>query len=626
MDNSDLSRKILSDITIYSKYSKYLNTEFRREDWNELVTRNMEMHIRKYPQLESEIRYNYSFVFDKYVLPSMRSLQFGGVPIELSPNRSYNCSYLLADHPAAFNETMFLLLGGSGVGYSVQKHHVDKLPPISGPSPRTRRYLVGDSIEGWADAIKVLVEAYFYNKSDPIFDFRDIRKKGSLLVTSGGKAPGPQPLKDCIHNIRKIFDSAKEERGVGTQLKPIEVHDIMCYIADAVLSGGIRRAALISLFSFDDNEMMESKFGNWWEINPQRARSNNSAVVLRHLITKDEFLRFMERVKASNAGEPGIFFTNDKDFGTNPCCEISLKPNCFCNLTSINGYNCISQEDLNMRAKAAAFIGTLQAGYTDFHYLRDIWKKTTEKDALLGVSITGIANNTILALNFEEASKIVVEENKRVAKLIGINPAARTTCVKPEGTTSLVLGSSSGVHAWHNYFYIRRLRFGKDESIYKYLKKVIPDLIEDDVLKPDINAVLSVPIKAPEGAILRTESALDLLNRSKFVYDNWVKPGHVKGQNTHNVSITVSVKNDEWSDVSEWMWKNKDSYNGIALLPYDIGSYKQAPFEDCTEEKYEEMIKLIKDINLTQIIEYNDDTNLNENIACGPGGCEVTQA
>jgi ribonucleoside-diphosphate reductase alpha chain len=623
-DKSAISRKILSDITTYSKYSKYVESVKRRETWEETVVRNMEMHLKKFPALEDEIIKAYQLVLNKQVLPSMRSLQFGGKPIDISPNRLFNCAFLACDNIACFSETMFLLLGGSGVGYSVQKHHIAKLPEIIGPKNRSRRYLIGDSIEGWADAVKVLIEAYFLNKSDPEFDFRDIRQKGARLVTSGGKAPGPQPLKDCLHNIRKVFDAAKAERGSGCQLTPLEVSDIMCYIADAVLAGGIRRAALICLFSFDDDQMLTSKYGHWWELNPQRARANISAVALRHKIREKDFKAFWEKVKASKCGEPGIIFTNDKDYGMNPCCEISLRSCQFCNLTTVNGSDVLSQEDLNERVRAAAFIGTLQASYTQFHYLRDIWQQNTEKEALLGVSITGIASRGILGLNLKEAAAIAVEENTRVAKLIGINPAARITCVKPEGTASCVVGSSSGIHAWHWHHFIRRIRLGKNEAIYNYLKRAIPELIEDDILKPDNQAIVSIPMKAPEGAILRDEGSLNLLERSKHVYKEWVQPGHLKGQNTHNVSITVSVKDQEWDEVGQWMWENRTYYNGISVLPYDGGSYVQAPFEDCDEATYEAMLEKVRNIDLSKVIEEEDNTQLKEEAACAGGACTLT--
>ena len=617
----ELSNKILSDITVYMKYAKYLPKENRRETWEELVTRNKEMHQKRYPNIKDEIEEVYQMVYDKKILPSMRSLQFGGKPIEISPNRIYNCAYLPIDHVDAFSETMFLLLGGTGVGFSVQKHHVDALPELRKPNPnRSRRYLIGDSIEGWADAIKVLVESYFGVKSStPIFDYSDIRQKGALLVTSGGKAPGPQPLKDCIHNIKKVLDAKSD----GDRLSPIEVHDIVCYIADAVLAGGIRRAALISLFSADDDEMISCKSGAWWELNPQRGRANNSAVLLRHKVTKEFFLDLWKRIELSGAGEPGIYFSNDKDWGTNPCCEIGLRPYQFCNLCEVNASDIESQEDFEKRVKGAAFIGTLQAGYTDFHYLRDVWKRTTQKDALIGVGMTGIGSGVVLGYDMKSAAKAVKEENERVANLIGINKAARTTTVKPSGTSSLVLGTSSGIHAWHNDYYIRRIRVGKNEAIYTYLSINHPELVEDELFRPHDTAVISIPQKSPEGSILRYESPFELLDRVKKISQEWIKYGHRGGQNTHNVSATVSLKEEDWELAGEWMWDNRKHYNGLSVLPYNGGTYQQAPFEDCDVNTYESMMKSLTSVDLTKVIELQDNTNLSGEVACAGGACEI---
>jgi ribonucleoside-triphosphate reductase len=616
----EISNKILSEITVYMKYAKYLPELNRRETWEELVTRNKQMHQKKYPALKQEIEQVYKFVYDKKVLPSMRSLQFGGKPIEISPNRIYNCAYLPIDDHRAFGEAMFLLLGGTGVGYSVQKHHVEKLPEIRKPNAkRTRRFLIADSIEGWADAVKALVKSYFTAGSKLKFDFSDIRPKGARLITSGGKAPGPQPLKECLIKVQGILD-AKED---GDKLQPIEVHDMVCHVADAVLAGGIRRAALISLFSADDEEMISCKSGNWWETNPQRGRANNSAALMRHKLTKEFFMDLWKRVELSGAGEPGIYLTNDKDWGTNPCCEIALRPFQFCNLCEVNASDIESQEDLEARVRAAAFIGTLQAGYTEFHYLRPIWQRTTEKDALIGVSMTGIGSGTVLGYDMKAAAKTVKEENARVAELLGINRSARTTTVKPAGTTSLALGTSSGIHAWHNDYYIRRIRVGKNEAIYTYLSINHPELIEDEYFRPHDTAVISIPQKAPEGAIMRTESPFQLLDRIKKVHLEWVKPGHRTGNNTHNVSATVSLKEDEWELAGEWMWENRDHYNGLSVLPYDGGTYTQAPFEDCTEQTYNEMMKTLTSVDLSRVIELDDNTDLSGELACAGGACEV---
>jgi ribonucleoside-triphosphate reductase len=617
----DISTKILSDITVHNKYAKYLPKQERRETWNEIVSRNKKMHVKKFPKLKDEINETYKLVQNKKVLPSMRSLQFGGPPIERNPSKIFNCAYLPCDDYRSFSEAMFLLLGGTGVGYSVQSHHVEQLPEINKPNTgRTRRYLIGDSIEGWADAVKVLMECYFKGLSKIRFDYSDIRPKGALLVTSGGKAPGPQPLRECLVKIEGILS----EKGDNSKLTPIECHDIMCHMADAVLAGGIRRAAMISLFSADDDEMIACKSGDWWENNAQRGRANNSAVLLRHKITKDFFLSLWDRIKASGCGEPGFYFSNDKDWGTNPCCEIGLRPYQFCNLTEINASNVTTQKDLEERAKAAAFIGTLQASYTDFHYLRPVWQRNTEKDALLGVSMTGIGSGVVLDLDLKSAAEIVKKENKRVAKLIGVNTAARTTCVKPAGTTSLVLGTSSGIHAWHNHYYIRRIRVGKNEAIYDYLHGNHKDLVEDEYFRPHDTAVIGVPQKAPSGAIYRTESALHLLNRVKLITNEWVNNGHSNGANRHNVSATISIREHEWYDVGEWMWENTNSFNGLSVLPYDGGSYKQSPFEDCSKETYEALVSTLKNVDLTLVTEKVDDTDHSNELACAGGACEIS--
>ena len=614
---------ILSDITVHMKYAKYNPELNRRETWEELVNRNVAMHKKKYPNLIDQIDEAYKFVYSKKVLPSMRSLQFAGKPIEISPNRLYNCSYLPADSVDAFNEIMFLLLSGCGVGYSVQQHHIKKLPVITKPfEKRSRRFVIGDSIEGWSDAVKVLMKSYLGDKrtSKIIFDYTDIRPKGARLVTSGGKAPGPQPLKECLTKIEGILNDKED----STVLTSLEVHDIICHIADAVLAGGIRRAALISLFTATDDDMISCKSGSWWETDPQRGRANNSAVLIRHKITKEFFMDLWKRIELSGSGEPGIYLNNDKDWGTNPCCEIALRPYQFCNLCEVNVSDVVDQEDLNTRVKAAAFIGTLQAGYTDFHYLREVWRETTEKDALIGVSMTGIASKKVLELDMKKAAEMVKRENTRVAKLIGINKAARTTCVKPAGTTSLVLGTSSGIHAWHNDYYVRRLRVGKNEAIYSYLSVHLPELIKDEYFRPHDTAVIEIPQQSPKGSIVRTESAFDLLERVKQVSDEWVKPGHRAGSNTHNVSATISLKKDEWDKAGEWMWNNRDCYNGLSVLPYDGGTYTQAPFEDITKNEYNERMKHLSIINLENVVELNDNTDLSGELACAGGSCEVT--
>lgn len=667
--------KILSDIVVYTKYARHLKSENRRETWDEIVDRNVKMHretfagrlsVDKVESLYPLISKAFGLVRQKKILPSMRSLQFAGKPIHIAPNRINNCAYLPIDDIAAFSETMFLLLGGTGVGYSVQYQHVNNLPPVIKPIT-TRRYLISDDIEGWASAIKELMKSYFTGTPRPRFDFSDIREKGAELVTSGGKAPGPDPLKACLLGIEAILESKE----TGSKLRPIDCHDIMCVIADAVLAGGIRRAALISLFSIDDEEMLRAKsssmdatityqeekdngefmvsynvYGDektgifsgpdyerlkegkvaWYYPYPYRGRANNSVVLDRSRITKERFDEIWNIVETSGSGEPGFYFTNNTNYGTNPCAEISLRPFTFCNLATIRMTDIRDQEDFEERVRAATVISTLQAAYTDFHFLRPIWKENTEKDALIGISQTGIVGNKV-KLDLEKAAKVAVEVNALIAKHIGINAAARITTIKPEGTSSLAIGDTvpvaSGIHAYHAAFYIRRMRFNRNEPITEYFLAHLPDLIEDEIYGPGV--VISLPQRAPEGAVTREESALSMLERVKDYSLRWIRPGHNRGPNTNNVSATISIRPDEWATCREWFWEHRNLYNGLSVLPQDLGTYTQAPFEDCTEEEYNKMYSKLKDIDLTQIREEYDGTDLKGEIACGGSvGCEVT--
>lgn len=621
MNEKDLSVQVLSDITVYNKYAKYIPELQRRETWDEICDRYENMMIKRYQNdiPEEIIKTNMLFVREKKILPSMRALQFAGPAIEKNEARIYNCAYLPVDHYAAFSETMFLLLGGTGVGYSVQYHHVEQLPEIRKPQ-KTKKYLIGDSIEGWADAVKALMKSFFgISKYRPKFDYSDIRPKGANLVTAGGKAPGPGPLRICLDKILGILEGKED----GSKLTTVECHDIQCHIANAVLAGGIRRAAMISLFSFDDNAMATCKYGSWWELNEQRGRANNSAVILRHRITQKEFFDLWEKIEASGSGEPGMYFSNDADWGTNPCCEIGLRPYQFCNLCEVNVSDISSQEDLNQRVRAAAFFGTLQAGFTDLHYLRAIWRRTTEKDALIGVGMTGIGSGVIMNYDLKSAAMMARGVNAHVAKQIGINKAARVTTVKPSGTSSIVLGTSSGIHAWHAPYYMRRMRIGKNEALYTYLAVNHPELVEDDFFRAETQAVIGIPQKAPETAILRTESAHDLLERTKQFNLDWVRQGHRNGMNTNNVSATISMQDHEWESVGEWMWENRESFNGLSVLPADNGSYKQAPFEDITKEEYEKLVKSLTEIDLTKVVEIEDNTDLTGEAACAGGACEI---
>jgi len=626
MNKENKATEALSDITVYMKYAKYRPELKRKETWLEICQRNMDMHLDKFEHLDSdfleEIEDVYAnYVLPKKILPSMRSMHFAGKPIDISPNRIYNCAYMPINDIVCFSEAMFLLLGGTGVGYSVQRHHVEQLPEIRKPNyNRKRKIVIEDSIKGWADAVKELFRSYTGELTQaPRFIYDDIRPKGSLLKTSGGRAPGHEPLRKCLVIIEGLLSQKKD----GDKLSTVEAHDILCHIADAVLSGGIRRAAMISLFSMDDKDMLHSKDFQFWTHSPQRARANNSAVILRHKIDKESFDGLWKEIERTGTGEPGLYFTNDKDWGTNPCCEIALRPYQFCNLTEVNVSDVESQEDLDARVKAATFLGTLQASYTDFHYLRNIWKTTTEKDALLGVSMTGLASNKVTHLDITGSVEIAKRENARVASILGINKASRLTCIKPSGTASCVLGTSSGIHAWHSPYYIRRIRVNGNEPIAQYLKNNNFSLLEDDKFNEG-GYCITIPQKAPEGAITsKDENSLEFLERVKDASMRWVKPGHNNGQNTHNVSATVYINDGDWEAIGNWMWINRHFYNGLSCFPFDEKAYPQPPFEATDKKTYDTMMLSLSNLHLENIVEDSDNTDFGNNPACAGGACDI---
>lgn len=614
------SNKLLSDIVAFRTYAKFLSHAGRRESLEETINRNMIMHLDKFPKLSKDIVSAYKQVHELKVMPSMRALQFSGQAIIKNHARQYNCSYAPINDIRVFGEILFLLLSGVGVGFSVQERHISQLPKVR-PPKEEGFFVAQDSIIGWAQCIDVLLEAYFLGRVRPQFDFGNIRSKGSYLVTTGAKAPGPEPLKKMLELVED-----KLKKAIGRKLTSIEIHDIVCIISDAVLAGGIRRAALISLFDRNDEEMLRSKHGEWWVNHPYRARANNSAIMPRDKVTKEEFMHVYKMCKDSGSGEPGISWTNNEDWGYNPCHEISLNPNQFCNLTTVNQTGVTGERDFMKRVHAATLIGTLQASYTDFPYLRPIWQETTEREALLGVSFTGIADAGGVVTNdmLTSAAKLVLETNEKFAKRLGINPAARATTVKPEGSSSCVFGSSSGIHSRHAPFYLRRIRMNKDDALAVYLSKVIPELVEQDVFSAN-GVVVTIPQESPEGAFVRAdETALSLFNRTIDYNKNWVINGYRSGANQHNVSVTISVKDHEWDELGERMWEERDSYSGISLLPYDGGSYQQAPFEDCTKETFDKFNEMVKEIDLKQVKEENDNTTRIETIACAGGQCEIT--
>lgn len=931
--------QFMTEVIPFRTYAKYQAHIGRRETLQETINRCMNMHLDKFPKLSKDIIKAFQKVHENKIMPSMRSLQFAGEAIIKNNARSYNCSYTPINDVRVFGEILFLLLSGVGVGFSVQKRHINQMPKVQ--APREEGFFVAqDSIMGWAQCVDLLMDAYFYGRVRPQFDFGNIRPKGSYLVTTGAKAPGPEPLKKMLELVEDKLKAAK-----GRRLRALELHDIICIISDAVLAGGIRRAALISLFDRDDTEMLKCKHGEWWNTAPWRARANNSAVLPRNEVTKEEFDYIFKTCQDSNSGEPGFSFSDNTDMGFNPCVtgdteiltrdgykeiqtlvdtkteiwngyewstvtpkvtgknqemltitfsdgrvltctkyhkfhiakdyhgnneivnavdlnpgmklvkhkfpviehgenyenaytqgfisaegmddykffwvydtkymclkrlkgkatgvykshsgterttfhyegtalkkefvpfnwnlrskldwlaglfdgdgtelkegglqissidrkflsdvqkllstvsvqskllhgspkrktlmpdgkggsklydcqesfrlcigavqmqdlkalglkcermsfnkvpqrdasqfvtivdvseseiadtvycfnepknhtgifngvitgqchEISLNPSQFCNLTTINQTGITSEKDFLNRVYSATLIGTLQASYTEFPYLRPIWKETTEREALLGVSFTGIADShgIVNAEMLKKGAALVLEVNEKYAKKLGINVAARTTAIKPEGTSSCVLGSSSGIHARHSEYYLRRIRMNKDDALTNYLKSVVPELIEDDKFSAT-GSVLTIPQQSPPGAITRhQETAETLFKRAIYYNKNWVHQGYRSGDNQHNVSATISVKDNEWETLRELMWKHRKEYSGISLLPFDTGTYVQAPFEDCTKEKFEELSKHVKEIDLKQVKEDHDNTTRIETVACSGGQCEI---
>jgi hypothetical protein len=742
--------QLLSEIVRYDKYAQVLEWAQRKETWEETVYRVKDMHRQNFPHLTKEINFAFGMVEEKLVSPSMRSLQFGGDAINANPIKNYNCSFLQASSIRAFRETCYLLLCGTGVGFSVQKHHVAQLPLVQQPTnaDKPRRFRIGDSIEGWSDAFDALVKSYLLGKCKLRFDGSDIRPQGSIIRSTGAEAPGPEKLMVALANVEKVLQGA-----VGRYLRTIEVYDIMCYIAECVRSGGIRRSAMICLFSLDDQEMIEAKSEEWYLTNPQRDMSNNSAVLVYGEVSEEQFKNLIRQMEANRTGEPGIYWTRDRELGTNPCqpawapvltpeglstigqikegdliwseqawtkvlkkwstgvkkvyayktavstfygtenhrvvsngvkvqakdaksidylplphegdslhkphaiinvefiseeevfditvdnephtywsggcnvsncVEISLRNQGFCNLTSQNMARVKDQKHFMQMCEASAILGTLQAAYTDFPYLNEGWRKNAEEEALLGCSMTGICDNinTFYSLDLQQGAKHILEVNKTIAGRLGIRLAKRTTAIKPEGTNSLFLGGvAPGMHAQYDTFFIRRMTLDKHTNIYKYLIQTMPELVEDSIYNPD-QAYLCIPVHAdPYKSVMRHEKITDFLQRLKYLHDNWIKPGHVDGLNTHNVSSTVSVKDEDWETLADWMWVNRYSYSGIAVFPYDNGTFSQAIYETITEDKYREMTSHIRPIDLTQVQAAAKDTNLAAEPACAGGAC-----
>jgi ribonucleoside-triphosphate reductase (thioredoxin) len=603
-----MSIKALSDYTYYSRYARYNKEEKRRETWEEAVTRVFDMHrtkyakqIEKHPELNDYISFAENMQKKKRVLAAQRSLQFAGDPIFKHELKMFNCLFTHIDRERVFQEIMYSLLCGCGVGFSVQKQHVEKLAFIKLPTAGNKTYVVEDSIEGWADAIGVLMDSYFckldqfkeYHGYSMEFDFSKIRPEGSLIAGQF-KAPGPNGLKSSLEKIQKVLTSRVYDV-TETQLRPIDAYDIIMHISDAVLSGGVRRSATLCLFSHDDDEMLNAKIGDWFITNPQRGRSNNSAALLKGKVTREEFNKLIESTK--QFGEPGFIWLDDLDIGYNPCVEISLYPKTRngrsgfqgCNLTEINGKWCDTKENFFKACEASAIIGTLQAGYTNFKYLPPESKEIFDEEALLGCSITGMMDNPELLFNEEmqrTAAKFILEVNEKIATMLGIKPCARATCIKPAGSTSCVLGTSSGIHPHHAKRYIRRVQANKSEFCLQETEKRNPSAVEDSVWSSNkTDKVISFLCEVPSGAIVKNQlKAVELLEKVKLTQQNWVSAGTVvdrcvNPKSRHNVSNTITVKPDEWDDVENFIFDNQEWFAGISLLPAsgDL-DYAQAPF------------------------------------------------
>jgi len=595
----------LQNYTFVGKYARWIPEKKRRETWKESVERVKSMMLESYPSATEEIEWAYDMMNSKRVLGSQRALQFGGPPVLKHNARIYNCIASYVDRPEFFQECMYLLLCGCGTGFSVQKHHVEKLPKLVHKKDGTKKFIIPDTIEGWSDAVGVLVNSYFqqddffpdYAGKTILFDYSEIRPAGSYLSSSSGKAPGPEPLKKALTNIKKVLDkSLKDALFSNRKLKPIDVYDVVMHAADAVISGGVRRSATICLFSPDDKEMALAKTGNWFHDNPQRGRSNNSALLLRGETSPAQFASLMEAVK--EFGEPGFVWADSTEIIVNPCVEIGLYPVDektgetgwqACNLSTINCARIKTKEEFFESCRAASIIGTLQAGFSKMSYLGEVTERILRREALLGVSMTGIMERHDICLDPDiqkEGARVVKKTNRELAKKIGINTAARTTCVKPEGTASCILGTSSGIHPHHAKRYIRRVQANKMEDIYQHFKKTNQRACEESVWSAnDSDDVICFCIEVPAGSKLKNQiGAIGLLEYVKSTQQNWVMAGRndslcIKPFLQHNVSNTINVKPEEWEDVEKFIYKNRKYFCGVSLLPLSGDKdYPQAPF------------------------------------------------
>lgn len=623
------------EVIYKSKYSRWLEDKGRRETWEETVTRLVNYYWARLqvdkdvqiPQEEADKLYN--AIYNLEVMPSMRALMTAGTTLDRCSVAAYNCAYLPVDSPRSFDETMYILMNGTGVGYSVEKQHVDQLPKISEEFSNTETCIhVQDSKEGWAKGLRELISLLIAGQI-PSWDVSDVRPAGSRLVTFGGRASGPEPLVRLFNHCVLTFRNA-----AGRRLTSLECHDLMCLIADVVVVGGVRRSAMISLFDVTDDRLTESKTGAWWDSFGFRRLANNSAVYEHRKPDMALFIKKWKILYDSKSGEPGIFSryacqeivrrSGKRDpnfnFGTNPCSEIILRPFQFCNLTEIVVRSDDTLDSLKRKARAASILGTVQSTFTSFKYLRKKWQKNCEEERLLGVSLTGVCDNLELLSkeNLNVLREVVVETNAEWAELLGIEASAATTCVKPSGTVSQLVDSASGMHTRHSSQYLRTIRADNKDPITTFLKES-GVYWEPDQMAEDTTTVFYFPVKAPEGSVTRKDqTAIEALQLWKLLQQEWCE---------HKPSCTISVREEEWMEVGAWCYENFDLLSGISFLPYDGGSYEQAPYQEVNEEEFDKWVKEHPTPSLEwgdlSFYEQEDNTVGSQELACTGNNCEI---
>ena len=612
-----------------SRYARYMEKEDRREEWNETVGRYFSFFNKQYPGVDLSAQE--TAVLNTEVMPSMRALMTAGVALERDNVCGYNCSYLAIDHQRAFDEILYILCCGTGVGFSVERQYVAKLPEVAEEMYKTSSVIVvSDSKIGWASSFRELISLLYAGKI-PDVDYSKVRQAGAPLKIMGGRASGPEPLKDLFEFTIALFKKAK-----GRKLSSVECHDLVCKIADIVVVGGVRRSALISLSNLTDERMRNAKNGQWWESDPQRALANNS-VAYTEKPDIGIFMKEWHSLYESKSGERGVFNRvaarkqaeksgrrdASYDFGVNPCGEILLRSCGFCNLTEVVARSTDSLDKLKGKVRDAAILGTLQSSLTDFRYLRSIWKKNAEEERLLGVSFTGIMDHPVLNGSEGEEKlkewldvlkKTAIEVNKEYAKIIGIEPSTAITCVKPSGTVSQLVDSASGIHARYAPYYVRTVRADVKDPLAVFMQKQgVP--CEPDVMKPHVGLVFSFPMKAPDVAVFRNDrTALEQLEHYLLWKEHWCE---------HNPSVTIYVKEDEWFEVGAWVYKNFDAIGGVSFLPHSDHIYKQAPYQEISKEEYDKLFSSFPIVNWEIFSENGDNTTATRELACVSGVCEI---